>query len=42
MTLTSGFLTLDGGWANYKSLLEGLSLSAELGGSGLQGHTLLG
>lgn len=35
-------LTLDGGRANDECLLEGLSLGTELGGSGLQGHTLLG
>lgn len=34
-------LTLDGRGANYECLLEGLSLGAELGGSGLQGHALL-
>lgn len=42
MTLTSCFLTLDGGRANYECLLEGLGLGAELGGSGLQGNALLG
>lgn len=35
------FLTLDGGGANDECLLERLGLGAELGGSGLQGHSLL-
>lgn len=35
-------LTLYGGGANYKCLLEGFSLGTKLCGSGLQGHTLLG
>lgn len=42
MTLTSCILTLDGRGANDERLLEGLSLGAELGGSGLQGDALLG
>lgn len=42
MTLTSSLLTLDGGGTNYECLLEGFGLGAELGGSGLQGNTLLG
>lgn len=41
MTLTSSVLTLDGRGANYECLLEGFGLGAELGGSGLQGNTLL-
>lgn len=35
-------LTLYGGGADYECLLEGFSLGTKLGGSGLQGHTLLG
>lgn len=41
-TLTSCFLTLDGGRANDECLLEWLSLGTELSGSGLQRHALLG
>lgn len=39
--ITPCLLTLNGGGAHYECLLEGLGLGAELGGSGLQGHTLL-
>lgn len=42
VTLTSCSLTLDGGRANDECLLERLGLGAELGGSGLQRHALLG
>lgn len=35
-------LTLDSGGADDQRLLKGLSLRAELGGPGLQGHALLG